>query len=321
MKRFVALFIGMLLVFLCACEDEKPKNDNVSYVHINDYTGIPRETKTDWFEDETVGESANAGETSTGEKATSSVKITADDLPDGFPEIPEGTSNISMVRYSKEESKAGYRSDWIEVKFSAPEHSIIKFSQDLIAAGYKGGIRYVETEDGIYEYYGNGWHGGWQNGKHIISVLKSEKEIDGSFALTLHIAECGRSVYPEFGQYFPEFNGQSLTNGKYYEVLSNGSTVKHEFDGSFHEKWQLIYAFEEAFMGVSTSQFDAYVKTLRDAGFVGQTVIYRLDGCSTKMFDGINSEKGLYISMIHNENIQNINVVFTNDGINFGVSQ
>lgn len=306
--------LSFLFLFLCACEDEKPKKDNVSYVNINDYTGIQRETKTAWFEEKT-----DAGSV-TGETVTSSSKATADDLPEGFPEIPEGTSNISIVRYGKEDSKSGYRSDWIEVKFSAPEHSIMKFSQDLVAAGYKGGIKYIESEDGVYEYYGIGWHGGWQNGKHIISIIKSEKEIDGSFALTLHITECGSSFYPELVNYFPEFKGQSLTSGKYYEVLSSGRTVKHDFDGQFHEKWQIIYAFEEAFTGVSMSQFESYLKTLENAGFVGQTVIYRLDGCSARIYDGINSEKGLYISIIYNENLQDLNVVFTNDGRNFGVN-
>ena len=310
MKRFIALLLSLLFIFLCGCEEEKPQNNNVSYVNLDDYTGIQRETKTNWFENETA----------TGEKTTDSSKVTADDLPEGFPEIPEGTSNISIIRYSKENSKAGYRSDWIEVKFSAPEHSIIKFSQDLVSAGYKGGIKYIESEDGIYEYYGNGWHGGWQNGKHIISVLKSEKEYDGSYAITLHISECGESFYPELASSFPEFKGQSLTSGKYYEVLENGRTVKHDFDGSFHEKWQIIYAFEEAFMGVSLSQFEAYLSQLSNAGFVGQTVYYRLDGCSTRIYDGINSEKGLYVSIVYNENIQDMNVVFTNEGRNFGVS-
>lgn len=311
MKKFIALFISALLLFLCACDNEKPNNDYVSYVNVDDYTGIARETKADWFETEPDASGA----------VTEKSAITADELPDGFPSIPEGTSNISMIKYSKSESKAGYRSDWIEVKFSAPKHSIMKFSSDLIAAGYKGGIKFVESEDGVYEYYGRGWHGGWQNGKHIISVVGSQDEIDGSFALTLHITECGESFYPELVKLFPAFEWQSLTRGKYYEVPGNGrNNIKHDFDGSFHEKWEILYAYEEALIGVTRAEFESYIKKLKTAGFEGETFNYRLDGCSTLIYDGINTERNLYISMVFNENLQSVNVVFTNDGTSFGIS-
>lgn len=313
MKRFIALLLCIPMIFLCACDNGgKP---NVSYVNVDEYTGIPRETKADWFETKPVSEGA------TGEKTTESIQISKDELPEGFPSIPEGTSNISIIKYPAEKSTEGYRSDWIRFKFSAPKHSLMNFSTDLINAGYKGGIRFIESNISTYEYYPPDLYGGWQNGKHVISVVECEKEIDGSYAVTLDIVECGVSFYPELGQYFPVFEGYSMVPGVYKEVTSTGQLLNHEFDGAFHEKWQITYIKENAFVGVTRRQYDNYVNALENNGFVGEIFVYELDGCSTYIYDGINSEDELYISMIFNENLSTVDVVFTNDGSGFVAQQ
>ncbi len=310
MKRFIALLLCIPMIFLCACNGDEVK-PNVSYVNVDEYTGIPRETKADWFETKPASEGA------TGEKTTSLIQITKDELPEGFPSIPEGTSNISMIKYSAAESKEGYRSDWIRFKFSAPKHSLVKFSNDLVDAGYKGGIKFTESSATSYEYYPPGVYGSWQNGKHIISIVDCENEIDGSYAVTLDIVECGVSFYPELGNYYPVIDSYSMIPGVYKEITSSGQLVKHEFDGAFHETWQITYMQGNPFVGVSRKQFDEYIKSLEKSGFTGEVLQYKLDGFSTYIFDGINTEKKVYISIIFNENLSTLEVLFTNNGANF----
>lgn len=311
MKRFIALLLCLPIIFLCACDDGKTENPNVSYVNVDEYTGIPRQTQADWFATKPVSEDA------TGERPTSSVQIAKDELPKGFPSIPEGTSNVTMKKYTAEESDDGYRSDWIRVQFSAPKQSLMKFSSDLLSAGYKGGIRFIESSSMSYEYYAPGLYGAWQNGKHVITIVDCENEIDGSYAVTLDIVECGVSFYPGLNKYYPVFDGYSMTPGVYKEITSSGQLIKHEFDGGFHETWQITYMHENPFIGVSREQFDKYVKALEDSGFVGQMYQYKLDGCSTYMFDAVNSESKVYVSLVFNENLSTVEALFTNDGRNF----
>lgn len=313
MKRFIALLLCIPMIFLCACDDGKTVNPNVSYVNVDEYTGIPRETKADWFETKPVSEGA------TGEKTTDLIQISRDELPEGFPSIPEGTSNVSIIKYPAEKSTEGYRSDWIRFKFSAPKHSLMNFSTDLVNAGYKGGIRFIESDASSYEYYPPDLYGGWQNGKHVISIVDCEKEIDGSYAVTLDIVECGTSFYPELGQYYPVFDGYSVVPGEYKEITQTGRVISHEFDGAFHEIWQITYIKDNAFVGVSRNQFDSYVKSLEKAGFVGEVYQYDLDGCSTYFYDAADTKNKVYISVIFNENISTLDVLYTNDGTNFGV--
>ena len=312
MKKVIALLMCAVFLCLCACENkDKPKNNpDVSYVNVDDYTGIQRETVADWFETKPA-----PSEGATKESGTNAIQVSRNELPEDFPKIPAGTSNVSIIRYSPEESEHGYLSDWIRLRFSAPKQSIMQFSQDLVNAGYEGSIRFIESETGITEYYNSGWQGGWQNGKHIIRVMGYENEIDGSYAMIFDIVECTEVFYPELGQYFPVFDGYSLIPGEYSEITSNGEILKHKFDGQFHEKWQIFFAHGNAFTGVSHAQFDSYVKQLIKQGFKGTVVNERLDGCSAYLFDGINTEKGVYTSMIYNENLMSLDIVYTNVGV------
>lgn len=307
MKKIIALLLCGVFLLLCACEDT-PNNPNVDYVNANDYTGIPRETQTGWFDNApTEGASGSTAENI----------ATVDDLPEGFPKIPDGTSNVSITKHKAEESEYGHCSDWVRVEFSAPMQSIIQFSTDLQNAGYKGNIKYIEDSSGSYQYYGNSWQGGWQNGKHLIRIINWFEEMDGSFNLTLDIVECKSTFYPELEQYYPAFDGCSLYSGKYKEILDDGQVIPHEFDGRFHEKWQVIYAFEGSFTGTDRQIFDDYVKALEKKGFKGSTVPCRLDTCAAYIYDGSNAETGVYISIIYNENLSTVEILYTNDGTNF----
>ena len=123
MKKLIALLLCFSFIFLYACgkNGNEPTTDNKEYVNINDYTGIPRETQADWFDEETTANKQQS--------ADSAANADRSDLPEGFPSIPEGTSNISIKKYKASESSHGYQSDWVQVKFSAPKQSIYQIGR------------------------------------------------------------------------------------------------------------------------------------------------------------------------------------------------
>lgn len=306
MKKLIAVMLCFAFIFLCACnkDGEEPTTDYREYVNLNDYTGIPRETKADWFEDKTVNQNTQA--TEAGSPAVKS------DLPEGFPAIPEGTSNISIKKYKAEDSDNRYQSDWVQVQFSAPMHSIYQFSRDLVSAGYKGNAIYISSQDGYYEYYSEGWHGAWRNDKHLIRIDSWFKEIDGSFGLTLDIVECVKGTYPELAALMPIFDGYTAASGIYCEILDDGNLVQHEFDGTFHKKWLVRYTQENAVVGVTREQFDDYIEELKAAGFVGEIYYVKIDGCEAYGFDCLRKEDGLFVSFILNETLSTMELVYAN---------
>ena len=306
MKKIIALLLCFSFVFLFACgkNSDEPTTDNREYVNINDYTGIPRETQADWFNEETTEKKQQTGD--------SAMNADRSDLPEGFPSIPEGTSNISIKKYKASESDYGYQSDWVQVKFSAPKQSIYQFSRDLVDAGYKGTAIYLVSHDGYYEYYKEGWQGAWRNDKHIIRIDSWLNEIDGSYALTIDIVECVTETYPELAKLLPVFKGYTVANGKYYEILDTNYNIEHEFDGSFHNKWLIRYTNENGYVGVTRTQFEDYVEELRAAGFVGEAYYYKLDGCETYGFDGLRSSDGLFVTFNYNETLSTMDIIYTN---------
>ena len=307
MKKLTALLLCFSFLFLCACGkdgNEPTTEDYREYVNIDDYTGIPRETQTAWFSEETT-----AKNNSPSDGSTPAVEA---DLPADFPAIPEGTSNISIKKYKAEESENGYESDWIRLEFSAPKQSIYQFSRDLVDAGYKGNAIYLVSHDGYYEYYKEGWQGAWQNGKHLIRINSWLNEIDGSYALTIDIVECVKKTYPELAKLLPVFEGCSSANGSYYEILDNGENIQHEFDGAFHNKWLIRYTHKNAYVGVTREEFENYVETLKAAGFVGEAYYYKLDGCETYGFDGLRKDDGLFVTFNFNETLSTMDLIYSN---------
>lgn len=307
MKKMIALLLCFAFIFLCACGkdgNEPTTDDYIEYVNIDDYTGIPRETQTAWFSEETT-----AAKDQTSSDGTPAVEA---DLPADFPSIPDGTSNISIKKYKAEESDNGYQSDWIRLEFSAPKQSIYQFSRDLTDAGYKGNAIYLVSHDGYYEYYKEGWYGAWQNGKHLIRIDSWLNEIDGSYALTIDIVECIGETYPELAKLLPVFKGYSCAKGSYFEVLDNGETLEHEFDGAFHKKWLIRYTYENAYVGVTRKEFESYVETLQAEGFDGNPYYYKLDGCETYGFDGLRKDDGLFVTFNFNETLSTMELIYTN---------
>lgn len=287
MKRIIALILCFTFIFLCSCsnKDDDVTTNYVNYVNEGEWSGIQREMVTDWF----------AGEVSGAVK---------EDLPEGFPAVPEETSNVSIKKHSSEDTGNGYTSDWLEVVFSAPRQSVNKFSDDLKKAGYKGTARYLASK---------GWQGAWQNGKNVIRIASWEYEYDGSYIITLHITECVKSSYPELEKIAPVFDGISPAKGTYYELRADGSAEKHDFDGMFHAEWQIEYSLNCSIVGVTKEDLEAYVAELKSNGYKGQQAFYSdSDECIIYFYEGVNEETGLFVAAYLNESLMTLEIRYTN---------
>lgn len=287
MKRIIALMLCAAFIFLCSCNsnDEDTTTNFVNYVNEGDWTGVQREMLTDWFDGEVSG-------------------VTREDFPEGFPEIPEETSNVSIKKYSPEESGNSYTSDWIELVFSAPRHSINKFSDDLKKAGYKGTARFLSSQ---------GWQGAWQNGKNVIRIADWEYEYDGSYIITLHITECLKASYPELEAIVPVFDGATSSKGTYYELKHNGIAEMHDFDGMFHSEWQIEYSRNGAIVGTTKEAFEAYAEKLDANGFEGQKSFYINEyDCMIYFYEGVNKETGIFVAAYFNDSLLSLEIRYTN---------
>lgn len=287
MKRIFALILCAAFIFLCSCSDKKddiPTTNGANYVNAGEWTGIGREMVTDWFAGEVDG-------------------VVKEDLPDGFPAVPDETSNVSIKKFSPEDTSIGYTSDWIELTFSAPRQGVNKFSDDLRKAGYKGTARYLPTL---------GWQGSWQNGKHLVRIASWEYEYDGSYIITVHITECVKTSYPELEAIVPVFDGFAATKGSYYELI-NGGAKPHDFDGSFHAEWQIEYSMNGAIVGTNKDEFEAYADTLDKNGFDGQRSFYNsTDDCIIYVYEGYNKETGILVAAFLNESLMTLEIRYSN---------
>lgn len=287
MKRFIALTLCASFLCLCACsgKDDNGTTKNVEYINAGDWSGVQREMVTDWFSGEVSG-------------------VAAEDLPDDFPAVPDETSNVSIKKHSPEDSGIGYASDWIEIVFSAPMHSVYNFADDLKRAGYAGTARYLET---------NGWQGAWQNGKNFIRIADWENEYDGSYIITLHVTDCLKASYPELEAIVPVFDGVTSAKGTYYEIKHDGSAEKHDFDGMFHAEWQIEYSLNGSIAGTTKEAFEAYAQELELNGFEGQNSFYSDNNeCLIYFYEGINKETGILVAAYFNESLMTLEIRYTN---------
>lgn len=288
MKRIIALILCAAFMFLCSCsgkDDNTTTTSFVNYVNQDEWSGIQREMVTDWFAGEVSG-------------------AVREDLPADFPAVPEETSNISIKKHSPEDTNNGYASDWIELVFSAPRHSMNKFADDLKKAGYAGTARFLSSK---------GWQGAWQNGKHVIRIADWEYEYDGSYIITLHVTECLKSYYPELKRIVPVFDGATASKGTYYEIKNNSTPEMHDFDGRFHAEWQIEYSFNGAIVGTTKEAFETYTEELDANGFEGMKSFYSdEDNCMIYFYEGINKETGVFVAAYFNDSLLSLEIRYTN---------
>ena len=298
MKRFTAFILCFSFLFLAACSN---KDENVKYVNADLVTRVGQEFVSDWNDFNTPSQS---GDTDTTLPAAELSEL----LPENFPEIPEGISNLTIVK-KPNLKETGYPADYTEMKFTCEYITLVNFSQALKELGYKGGIK--EITNGTY--YPTGIHGAWQDGNYVIRIVGTSAITDGTHEVTIHIVPCHDLFPKEVAQLSAAFNSFSGAAPLYYEYV-NDETVRRDFDGSFHAKWKLVFTSDYSFVGVTLEDVEQYCADLESKGFtIGTVESGTLDGCNVFLGDAASSDESIYILYVYNQSLSTLDLYITNN--------
>lgn len=297
MKKITALILCFSFLFLAACSN---KDDNIKYVNGDQVSKVGQEVIGGWEDFKTVTQGSI--------DTTLPVSDISELLPENFPEIPEGISDLTMVKRPYTEG-SDYPTEYTEINFICEYITLVNFSQSLKELGYKGGIK--EIENGTY--YPSGIHGAWQDGKYLIRIAGSEALVDGSHAITINIVPCKNMLPAEIANITAPFNGFSGALPFYYEYV-NGEPVKREFDGSFHAKWKIVFSSLGSFAGVTLEDIEKYCADLEAKGYtIGTVETGTLDGCNVFLGDAASNDESIYILYVYNESLSTMDLYITND--------
>lgn len=293
MKKLTALLLLCSLLLLCACGKSDPAGSNT--------TAAPATPASD-----------TAAETTTNPMLPSRKAADLSKLPEDFPPLPDGVVNLTVSHLSGGGKFSGYALDRTRITFDCYEPVFYQFTNSLIAAGYVGACRNMQTAD----YYQLGFAGGWQNGKHLIVIDKSEKTDGNTIRYTLDFENCSDCFPHVLGDLFPSFAAVSRSKGTYlgYSYQTNASSDVFESLAAY-PCWQWQFRFDDAFLGVTEEAFRNYVSALEENGFSGNVTQNTYDGCLIYSADVVKStEDGDYgLFMNYNTSLLTLEAVFTND--------
>ena len=287
MKKITAILLAFAILFLCACSDKSAVS--------------------------TPSDASSAPDASV--KTGSTPPITewgTDLLPEKFPSPPEGTHDFSIVKGLADKAAFAYSTDFYRITFICPELSIYSFSNDLIALGYKGGIKKFTDAS----FYRNGFSGYWQNGEKYIRIQQSTETGDGEFVFEIDIADCVDNFSDKLAEIFPKFNGYCMSIGSYCAHDGNGNTITTTFDGSFAApSWHWEFRFANGFVGVEREEFEKYFYSFEPLGYKGVMLYDTIDGSNVMTADLILSAvEGDYgVFMIYNSDLKTLDIAYTND--------
>lgn len=290
MKKTIAILLAFSTVFLYSCSKKSESSETTTAEQTSATT--------------TVSETAK----------NSNVEYISewgiDLLPEDFPAPPSGAYNFE---YEHSQSNDEYASERVRIQFTCPESEIYKFTNEFIKAGYIGGAKKIEEPA---SYFKPGFNGYWQNGKNYIRVAASQYGKNGELTLLIDIAECKDNFPSVLTSIFPKFNGYSKNSGIYNEYDENRNRLNNEFIGSLNAKsWSWDFGFENAFVGVSLEEVEAYVNELVNAEFAGASSTSVTDGCTVVTYDLIKEigdmTYGVFIA--YNQILKTMDIVYTND--------
>lgn len=284
MKKFLALILSLSTLFLCSCSG-KSNNENESTA-----------TQTQ----------------STTKHASSFTEWGTDRLPDDFPAPPESAHSLSVSSGSASSEGTGYRSDWTRLKFTCIEKDILLFSSALNQNGYTGKAKYLSSTS----YFPNGYNGNWQNGKTLVRINSCKLNDSGEFVVELDVLDCVDNFPTALTEYFPKFDGYSRNAGIYCGYNGIDDVVSEKFNGNLNvgEHWYWDFGFENAFVGVTTDDFDNYIDKLVEAEFSGKMSDSTVDTCSVTSADLVKEVGDAVYGcfLLYNRSLQTLDIVYTN---------
>lgn len=290
MKKLLAFVFALLTVFLCSCSNKNNNNATTS-------TALTYESSTAVSTTETIEYFTDWG---------------TDLLPENFPAPPEKAYNLSVS--TGQASETGYRSDWVRLTFICPEPNFYMFANDLQSKGYKGGFKNISSPS---TYFPAGYNGGWQDGKHLVLVYNASKKSDSNdIIFVLDILECIDNFPEALTEVFPKFEGYSGTIGSYFRYDTEGKLLADKYEGTINlDRWYWDFGFENAFIGVTLEEAEAYAQKLVDAEFSGASATDVVDGCSVVSYDLIKEigDKTYGAFMVYNQITKTLDIVYTNE--------
>lgn len=285
MKKFSAVILALLIIFLSACSGNTAPPDGTLPEETNPITdAVKYNIITEWG---------------------------TDLLPEKFPSPPKGTHDFSIVRGLGEKAAFAYTSDFVRITFICPEKEIFAFANELTALGYNGGIKKIENGT----YYSDGIHGFWQNGEKIIIINDSTKTDSGEYIFNIDIADCVDNFPEELEYYFPKFEGYCKSIGSFCGHDGNGEQITDKFEGSFGmPEWHWEFRFSNGFIGVDQVDFERYFYDIESAGCKAVLSTSEIDGCTVMSGDLVKStNEGDYgVFMLYNINLKTLDIAYTN---------
>lgn len=287
MKKFPAVLLVLSLIFLSACSgntssgtaSDAENNEDIS-VQTTRYN-----TVTEWG---------------------------TDLLPEKFPSPPNGTHDFSFARGEGTKAAFAYTSDFVRLIFVCSEHEFYKFTNELSALGYKGGVKKVENGS----YYSDGFHGYWQNGENFIAISDSTETDDGEYIFQIDVADCVDNFPQALEKFFPKFNGYCKSIGSFCGHDGNGDQITAEYEGSLAlPAWHWEFRFSNGFVGVEQVEFEKYFYDIESSGYKGVLATSTVDDL-TVMTGDLTKEtaEGTYgVFMIYNINLKTLDIAYTND--------
>lgn len=294
MKKLFSVILILSMLILCACSG---KEDNIT----------------------TTAEA----EPTTSQQETTTVPATKKDveyfnswgselIPEKFPAPPQNAHSLEISTGKAVKTGLGYHGDWVRVIFTCSENDFFNFAKQIKNNGYIGNFKNFINAS----YYKNGFKGYWQDGTNIITINNAETNESGEIEFTLDIVECIDNYPDALLEFFPKFNGYSLTEGTYCGHNEENDSKTIIFPGSFTSPyWHWDFRFSNGFIGVEQSEFEDYYNLLVEEEFSGAIANTTVDGTSVITVDLIK-ESGEYsygVFMVYNQTLKTLDIAYTND--------
>ena len=247
-KKATALFLAAMLLFLCACsgnETQPTENQQTAAtLPINQaQSKAAAETKDGW---------------------NSSV------LPESFAHEPQGCKTISTQIIPASRLKSEYTVEAVRITLRCLPEQMDAFSEEMVSLGYVGGICFYKGS----EIYGDKVVGHWTNDEYLATISDSKESIaekDGlRYTLTLDVVKCENGVPEVLKKGFSEVKTcWTRADGEYYGINAIGIENAEPDETLSDVNWMWKFRDEDAFIGVTSQEYEDYLLQLTVLGFEG----------------------------------------------------
>lgn len=285
MKKIISLMLAASLIFLCACGKSDDNTPSESAAETTESTTLHDKAFSEWG---------------------------TDLLPENFPAPPKGAHSLTVQTGTPSADGNGYRSDWVRLTFTCFDKDYLEFAAEFFKLGYTGRTKYLSGTS----YFPDGYNGNWQDGKTLVRVNDSKLNDKGEYVYQIDVMDCVDNFPSALEEIFPKFEGYSRNTGYYYGYNGIDEFVTDKFvslDQSEHWYWD--FGFENAFVGVTVEQFEAYIDKLVEARFAGKVSDTTADTCSVTsadLFKEVSSDEIYGCFMLYNRSLQTLDIVYTN---------